>query len=92
MTDKIEHLMLEQFRRLNEKVDAILLEIRQLKQSDLSTRHHLRGLELTDDAQRDGLEGLKLRVDRIERRLELSDPGGFSDDTPPYEPRPTKRG
>lgn len=91
MTDKIEHLMLEQFRRLRDDIAKIQVSLDNLRQGMQATRHHTRGLELTSDVHSDDIDDLRRRVDRIERRLDLNDPG-FSESPSPYEPRPTKRG
>lgn len=91
MTDKIEHLMLEHFRRLRDDIAKVQTAIDGMRQDMQAERHHIRGLQLTSDVHADGLDDLRRRVDRIERRLELSDPG-FSESSTAYEPRPTKRG
>lgn len=91
--DKIEHLMLEQFRRLDAKVDRILEAMRVMHDDALSLRLHVRANTRDIDAQRDTLANLTLRLDRVERRLELSDgpTAGLAEDRQPYDPGAPKK-
>lgn len=96
MADNIEHLMLEQFRRLDAKVDTMLDMIREMNVEMHAFRHHIRGNELDIDAHRNAIARLQSRVDRIERRLDLSEsdptsPTGLSEDGAPYQPPPRRR-
>jgi tetrahydromethanopterin S-methyltransferase subunit G len=69
----IENLMLEQFRRLDRKLDLVVEEVRELKTLALGHRHVIRSLELASDASQDSLSNIKARLERVERRLELAD-------------------
>jgi hypothetical protein len=73
MNDKTDNLVLEQLRAMRAQNDRILEELRNLQTAFIASRHHGRGVEITQDKQQDELVSLQLRVDRIERRLELAD-------------------
>jgi predicted nucleic acid-binding Zn-ribbon protein len=96
MSDNINSLVLEQLRLIRAQQERIWEEIREIKTTMLSMKHELRGLQLNIDALGEGVENVKKRVDRIERRLELNDgtaaQSGLAEDQAPFEPRPPKRG
>ena len=48
-------------------------DMRGLRTEMVSVRHHVRGLELSQDADHDAIASVKARLDRIEKRLELAD-------------------
>jgi chromosome segregation ATPase len=73
MSDSIEHLMLEQFRKLDDKVDRLTEMMREMNVEMHAFRHHVRGNELDIDANRTTVTRLQNRIERIERRLELAD-------------------
>lgn len=73
MNEKVESLVLEQLRHMRVQNDRILEEIRGLKVEMLSIRHHVRGVELIGDRHHDTIADLQVRLDRVERRLELVD-------------------
>lgn len=91
MTEGADNLVLELLRAMRADMARMAEDVRSLRVEMQATRHHTRGLELTSDVHSDGIDDLRRRVDRIERRLDLTDPG-FSESPSPYEPRPTKRG
>ena len=83
MTDSIEHLILEQFRALRNQIEGLQTEMR----SEFSdVKHRINRLESSvagirrdevgtaEDIARQQLtlDRLKERIDRIERRLELT--------------------
>jgi uncharacterized protein YigA (DUF484 family) len=76
MNDKVENLVLEQLRELRADNARILDEIRGLKAEMIAGRHHSRGLQTLQDRDHDDLSAVKVRLDRIERRLELADDAG----------------
>jgi hypothetical protein len=71
--DNISHLMLEQFRLIRAQLDRVYGEVRAVKEDVLSLRHSGRSRDLIQDQDHDDVAALKVRVDRIERRLELTD-------------------
>lgn len=73
MADDIQHLMLEQFRRLSDKVDRVHEELREIKTVMLASRFQVRGVEMVNDANSDTIESLKRRMERVVRRLKLAD-------------------
>jgi hypothetical protein len=89
MADNIEHLMLEQFRRVREDIAKLTDAVHYIHKQQLSDRLLLRSLQTSLDANSDLLTGLTARVSRIERRLELSDdpmPTGLAEETHPFDP------
>jgi hypothetical protein len=95
MADTIEHLMLEQFRRVREDIRQLTEAVGYIHKQQLADRHGMRGMQLSLDSANELLTSLTGRVARIERRLELTDdpsPAGFADDSSPFEPRHQKRG
>ena len=76
MTDKIENLMLEHFRIIRSEIAGLRDEMRSLKTEMVAVRLHVRGIEVQQDAHHDDIASLKLRLDRVERRLELVDANG----------------
>ena len=73
MTDNVENLVLEHLRAIRADMARMAEDVRGLRTEMMSVRHHVRGLELAQDADHDGLASVKVRLDRIERRLELTD-------------------
>lgn len=71
MTDNVENLVLEQLRLVRGQNDKILDELRGIRVEITAMRHHVRGLEISQDAHHDDIASMKARLDRIERRLEL---------------------
>ena len=71
--DKIELLMLEQFRIIRGDIAKLADDVRGLKVEMIAVRHHVRGMELQQDGHHDDIAAMKTRLDRIERRLELAD-------------------
>jgi hypothetical protein len=69
--DNISHLMLEQFRLIRTQIDRVYEEVRALKVDVLSLRHSGRSRDLILDHE--DVAALKVRVDRIERRVELTE-------------------
>jgi hypothetical protein len=71
--DNISHLMLEQFRLIRTQIDRVYDEVRALKVDVLSLRHSGRSRDLILDQDHEDVAALKVRVDRIERRVELTE-------------------
>jgi hypothetical protein len=73
MNEKVENLVLEQLRAMRATSDRILDEIRAIKSEMTSIRHHVRGIEVLQDQDHGDIAAMKVRLDRVERRLELVD-------------------
>jgi hypothetical protein len=96
MSDNIEHLILEQLRQLREHQERMMGEIRELKMGFVSLNHHYRGVEWAQATHGEAIENVRKRLDRIERRLELSEPDptsptGLSESGTPYQPPPRQK-
>lgn len=73
MVDEPHNLVLEHLRRIDRKVDGLLEEFRQFNLRVSSIENHTVSLHLSDVQQNGGIDRIKDRLDRIERRLELVD-------------------
>ena len=73
MSDNVEHILLEQFRRLNARFDKFELEIIDLKMRASSVDEHLGGIMMSVSGINNRLDRIDERVGRIERRLDLTD-------------------
>ena len=73
MTDNVESLILEQFRRLNDRLDKTDLKIMDLKMRASSVDEHLAGIIMSASGINNRLDRLDERTGRIERRLVLTD-------------------
>lgn len=90
MTDNIEHLMLEQFRRVRDDIQKLAVATNCIHTQQLADRLTLRSIQTSLDGNSDLLTALTARVARIERRLELSGdpaPFGLAGESSPFEPR-----
>jgi hypothetical protein len=72
MADNIEHLMLEQFRRLGTKVERLLDAVKYIHNQQLADHHLIRSLQTSLDGSNELLTPLTARVAHIERRLKLT--------------------
>ena len=75
MNEKVENLVLEHLRAIRADMARLSDEMRGLRTEMMSVRHHVRGLELSQDADHSDIASMKVRLDRVERRLELADAG-----------------
>ncbi len=66
MADEPDNLMLIYLRRIDEKVDRLIDEVRDLKVRTTSVEENLAGVHRR-------LDRIEMRVERIERRLDLVD-------------------
>ena len=66
MAEEPDNLVLVYLRRIDEKVDRLIDEVRDLKGRTTSVEENLAGVHRR-------LDRLELRVERIERRLDLVD-------------------
>ena len=73
MAQEPRDLVLEHLRRIDHKVDGVREDLQSLGMRMSAVERHLAGL-VTSDVDKSGeIDRLKRRVDRIERRLELSE-------------------
>ncbi len=79
MTENVENLILEHLKRfqatldrLERKQDEILHRVANLESSMASVMQHLANLSAADAAQQLSIDNMSRRLDRIERRLELT--------------------
>lgn len=73
MAQEPRDLILEVLRRLDGKFDVMSEEMRSMNMRMAAMESHLAALHTGDVDQNSELDRLKRRVDRIERRLELTD-------------------
>lgn len=73
MTQNVENLILEQFRRLNQRLDKKDIEDLERSMRLSSVDEHLAGLMMSVAGINNRLDRMEERLGRIERRLELSD-------------------
>jgi phage shock protein A len=66
MADQPDNLTLVFLRRIDEKIDRLIDDVRELKGRMAAVEENLAGVHRRIDR-------LELRVDRIERRLDLAD-------------------
>ncbi|MEO7178927.1 MAG: hypothetical protein ABIW83_08785 [Allosphingosinicella sp.] len=79
MAENVENIMLEHLKRfqatlerVERKLDDLTGRVANLEGSLASVIQHLGHLAGADAAQQLGIDNVSLRLDRIERRLELS--------------------
>jgi hypothetical protein len=75
MANTSDNLVLEHLRHIRSKVDMIGDDMQTLTLRVGSIERILAGHQVVEATQNIELDRLKLRVDRIERRLELSETG-----------------
>lgn len=79
MADNVENLLLEHLKRfqatlerIERKQDELIARVANLEGSVASIMQHLANLTAADAAQQVSIDNISLRLDRIERRLELT--------------------
>ena len=73
MNEKVENLVLEQLRLIRTDIGKLAEDVRSIKTEPTAMRHHQRGFETAQDGHYEDIAVIKVRLDRIERRLELAD-------------------
>ncbi len=73
MNDKVQNLVLEQLRAIRGDIAKLADEMRGMRTEMLAVRHRARGTDLQQDAHHEDIASMKIRIDRIEKRLELVD-------------------
>lgn len=73
MNDKVENLILEHLRIMRADIGRIEGKVDTLGAEMLILRQHMAGLVGSETLHNAEIAGIKVRLDRIERRLELVD-------------------
>ena len=73
MTEETTNLVLEHLRHIRSRVDGLTDAMRQVVLRLGAMERHLAGLHVSDVSQNAEIEQMKGRLQRIERRLELTD-------------------
>jgi predicted nucleic acid-binding Zn-ribbon protein len=73
MADEPDNLVLEILRRLQADISELKAGQQTANVHLAAIENHMAGFHLTVSAHSDEIAGLKRRIERIERRLELSD-------------------
>jgi len=72
MTENVTNeLMYETLKQMQTKLAEILSEIHDLKADNRALRTHMAGFMQSEVANSSTVAGLQLRIERIERRLEI---------------------
>ena len=79
MTDNVENLILEHLKRfqssldrMERRMDEMAVRLSNLESAYASILQHLTHQAATDAAQQVSIDNINMRLDRIERRLELT--------------------
>ncbi|MCU0830457.1 MAG: hypothetical protein MUC58_02895 [Rhizobiaceae bacterium] len=75
MNEKVENLILEHLRAMRGDISKVRDDISTLKAEMISLRQHVGSIATLQQHDHGDLGAIKDRMDRIERRLELSDNG-----------------
>ncbi len=73
MTDEMAHLVLQHLRHIRTKVDTIDERVGRVELRMSAVEGHLGNLILSEASQNAEIDKIGRRLDRIERRLELSE-------------------
>jgi len=73
MADETTNIVLEHLRHIRARVDGLTDDVRQVILRLGAIERHVAGLHITDVSQNAEIDMLKTRLDRVERRLELTD-------------------
>jgi hypothetical protein len=73
MAEEPQSLVLEYLRRIDRKVDGLIEEFRHFNLRAAATESHIAGLHVQDVQQSGEIDRIKIRLDRVERRLELTE-------------------
>jgi hypothetical protein len=65
MNEKVENLVLEHLRAIRADMARMTDDVRGLRTEMMSVRHHVRGLELSQDVDHGELASMKVRLDRL---------------------------
>jgi hypothetical protein len=73
MAEEPQNLVLEYLRRIDRKVDGLVEDFRLFNVRVVATESQVAGLHISDVQQNSEIDRIKARLDRVERRLELTE-------------------
>jgi predicted lipid-binding transport protein (Tim44 family) len=73
MNEKVENLVLEHLRAIRGDMGRMADDVRGLRTEMTAMRQHMAGIVTIQEQDHSDIATLKVRVERIERRLELVD-------------------
>jgi tetrahydromethanopterin S-methyltransferase subunit G len=73
MTEETTNLVLEHLRHIRSRVDGLTDDMRQVILRLGAVERHVAGLHISDVGQNSEIDQIKDRLQRVERRLELTD-------------------
>lgn len=74
MSDTVTNeLLLEHLRRIRGDIGALRDDFAEMKSDIRGVKLHLMGFLQTDSAHEEAIASIRVRLDRIERRIELND-------------------
>ena len=73
MNEKVEHLMLEHLRAIRSDMAKMADSMRTMQTEMTAMRQHLAGVVTIQEHDHGDIASLKVRLDKIERRLEIVD-------------------
>jgi tetrahydromethanopterin S-methyltransferase subunit G len=74
MAEETTNLVLEHLRHIRSRVDGLTDDMRQVILRLGAVDRHVAGIHISDVSQNSEIDLIKQRLDRVERRLELTDP------------------
>lgn len=73
MTDEMQNIVLEHLRLIRASVDDLKTEVRNFNLRVGSTEHQIAGFQLLTAGQNAEIDHIKVRLDRVEKRLDLTE-------------------
>lgn len=73
MNEKVEHLILEHLRAVRADISSMKEEMAGMRGEMFAMRQHMGGLMSAQLVQDTEIAGLKVRIERMEKRLKLSE-------------------
>jgi len=72
-TSDMENIVLEHLRQIRATLDDLKIEVRNFNARVGVAEHQIAGCHLATASQNDEIDALKMRMDRVERRLDIRD-------------------
>lgn len=73
MNEKVENLLLEHMRAIRYDISRLADDMRVTRSEMTSLRQHMAGISTLQDQDHVDIASIKIRLERIERRLDLVD-------------------